>query len=844
MRDVDPDIIKPLVPLSIGLIEKFEKFLSPLIVEEFREDKQSNLWTSINTSITPVSIDSNSSNIYKHLALFSNPVLGTFNVDEMDDDTEKLFVRRNFGVSMSTQWAIGSDAFNIPMSLEAALSRGKVPSEIHDAFKEKELDKRGIPFSKEAFSKKSAQHPEKWAIIDKENNLIHYIEHRNGELQVQPYRKTAVYEPNEIEKKICLVTDRKSLSAAVRQLSQTQNVVYRDQICAFPNTERELKKVPIDRFEVIVGDTLQDIVHFWNRPWLLSRRKRKYINQLWLPTVLATDPIMRAALSLWINTNIWTENGNPKTVDFSTFSLESQDIESIASQFKETLGVFTHAKQYTEPQAPSLAPEHSSFLLEKNPFSSRESSIETRRAQGTQDILELTEPNGLDQRDMNGHWMADFYIEFTHDADRNHEDVIRRMYRNSGFWKLPNRNHLARSMFNRFSRIRKNGFPSVLMKREEKVLKFTLENPESVVASLFYSNNRFVYEDSDPRVQVAIAPYYHAKLSDKGKYLQGVLDLFGDLPFAHEVLRNPYWRAMFDYLSKNTNAEQSGHQTIINKLTKVISRRGSLTSEDQDGIKSVAALVMNEAKKLNLEQKEFPFDKFIQESEDWREKYAESITSTDNQDETEMLDFHFGKEAVRKSLAGLTERNVIQLGVKPRCPSCGLENWTHIDDIHQQPTCQGCRRSFSLHPELTWHYGLNSLIHAAHVRHGTTPVIIVLGQLLDESRDSFLFSPSLNLLNQLPDKPKEVDIACIQDGKFIIGEVKQSMNLFKPDDFDNMAEIAERVKPDIVLFSCLDSQEPSGAIARHIENVQNRLNPLEIDVKWYGLHGLDYCHGV
>ena len=30
LRDVDPDIIKPLVPLSIGLIKKFEKFLSPL----------------------------------------------------------------------------------------------------------------------------------------------------------------------------------------------------------------------------------------------------------------------------------------------------------------------------------------------------------------------------------------------------------------------------------------------------------------------------------------------------------------------------------------------------------------------------------------------------------------------------------------------------------------------------------------------------------------------------------------------------------------------------------------------------------------------------------------------
>ena len=365
-----------------------------------------------------------------------------------------------------------------------------------------------------------------------------------------------------------------------------------------------------------------------------------------------------------------------------------------------------------------------------------------------------------------------------------------------------------------------------------------------LLASLFYSNNRFVYEDSDPRTQIAAAPYYYSDISEEGKSLQGVLDLFGGLTFAYEVLRNPYWRAMFDSLSKNTRAEQSGRQTIINKLTKSISKLGSLTSENQKGIKSVAALVMNEAKKLDLREKELPFDKFVQEAEDWRDKYAESVTLPDNQDEMEMLDFHFGEEAVRRLLTELTERNVIQFGVKPRCPICGLENWIHVDDIRQQPTCQGCRKPFSLHPELTWHYRLNSLIHTAYTRQGTTPVILVLGQLLSESRDSFLFSPSLNLLNQLQGKLAEVDIACIQGGKFIIGEVKQSISLFKPKDFDNIAEVAEKTKPDTVLFSCIDSQQPTNSITKHIERIQSRLSPLEIDVMWYELQSLDYSYGV
>ena len=47
LRDVDPDVIKPLVPLSNELVEKFENFLSPLTIEEFREDNNSKLGTGV-----------------------------------------------------------------------------------------------------------------------------------------------------------------------------------------------------------------------------------------------------------------------------------------------------------------------------------------------------------------------------------------------------------------------------------------------------------------------------------------------------------------------------------------------------------------------------------------------------------------------------------------------------------------------------------------------------------------------------------------------------------------------------------------------------------------------------
>lgn len=846
LHEIDPDIIKSLVPLGPELIEKFEQFLSPLQIEDYKENGQSSSETYVNTRISPISIDMNSLNFANLGGWYGNPAIAAFNVEEMDDNIGKNFILRNFGTYERTNTRHVGRTFYIPISLENVLSGGEVPPEIHDGFK-----KNDIPFSNDVFCKDSVQRHGSWALIDKQNKQRHYIKKMNGKLVIFPETQSFSAEFDKIEKEVFLITDRDSFSDVLLELARSQNIVYRDQICAFPNTERDVDKQEQDRFQVIVGETIKDLVYFWNKPWFLSRWKRAYMNQLWLPTALATDPDMEDVLCAWIGRNSWTERQNSKAVQFVSFSTEEEDLKSIASRFQNKLRWSTNVKCYKEPQTPNFRPEYPLSSLREDPFSDRDNSIEIHRGQGSTNILELTEPNGLDQHDLNGHWMADFYIEFTHDRYGNNDDVIMRMDGHFLLWMLPSRNHLTYSMFDRFSRIKRNSFPSALMKRREKVLKLTLTESESVVKSLFYDSNRHVYTDSDPRAQVTTAPYYHSEVSDKGKYLQGMLELFGNLTFAYEVFRNPYWRSMFDLLSKNPRSEQNAQVSVANKLKKLINRSGPLTFGNQNAIESLATQVVNLARNLSLKQKEFPFKVFTAESEKWRDTFIENVKSTGNYSERDLIGFGFRSEDVKDALSQLTERNIIQIGVRPQCPNCGLTNWYHIDDIRQQLTCQGCRVPFPVHPELTWQYRLNSLVHAAYALHGITPMILVLGQLLDKSRTSFLFSPNLELFVRPQDesfeklKPvAEVDIACIQDGKFIIGEVKQSMSLFREKDFDDMAKIAERTKPDIVLFSCVDRQQPTRFITDQIERIQSKLNPLEIDVQWYELEALDYSYSV
>ena len=840
LRDVDPDVIKPLVRLDDRLVEKIENFLSPLSIEPFREDERANLSTHISTSCEPASINFNSLNTLVFETWYQglwheDPVLGIFNLEEMSDDIGRRFILHNFGTYKPSVISY-QENFVIPKTLESTISAGEVPHEIREAFK-----KGGIPFSEKAFIKGSKKQPDVWAIIDREYSRIHSISRASFGLMILPDTQSFNGPLSGVNKRVFLVIDRESMAETLLELARSRDVVFYNQVSALPNTERDVNSPTNNHFDVIIGSTIQDIIYSWNCPLLVRRRKRGGINHIWLPTELAYDPNMQEALCAWFRSVTFLRGDNPEKLRFVSYSTEERELHDIAEMFRENLRASTLVERFQEPQIPD-------FRAGNSFFTHIGEGMDIHRTQGNEEILELAEPKGLAPHDGNGHWMADFYIEFISDRYSNQEDVGMTATP-SLYWRLPNRNHLAFDMFDKPSRIRRNGFPSVMMQMEERVLRLKLTDADSVVTSLFCHDN-YPWHESDPLTQFAARPYYSTRKSDKGKYLHGVLELFGNLAFACKVLRNAYWRSIFDAFSKNINAEQHAQESIANKLRKLIAQSEPLV-DNSDAIESLSKTVINELKKLDLKQKEFPLEKFMQEAEHWWKKEVGAMSEFKGESEMTMTDLGFGEEDVKRKLRQLTQRNIIQIGVKPQCPTCGMTHWYHVDDVGQHLTCQGCRFQFPLQPELDWHYRLNGLIQATHALHGITPEILVLGQLFDESRTSFLFSPNLDLFDVSQDKSSqrlervaEVDIACIQDGKFIIGEVKQSLDLFKPKDFDIMAEIAKRAKPDVVLFSCMGSPRLKESKLKHMERIKAELGPLGIEVTWYELKPMDYAATV
>jgi len=189
-------------------------------------------------------------------------------------------------------------------------------------------------------------------------------------------------------------------------------------------------------------------------------------------------------------------------------------------------------------------------------------------------------------------------------------------------------------------------------------------------------------------------------------------------------------------------------------------------------------------------------------------------------------------DELKENISVLIARNVFLIGIKPKCNTCGLKNWYHADDIKQKMKCAGCGNIISTTTEEKWFYRLNSLIGNCYNDYNILPVVLVLGQLNKQSKQSFEYESSYELYEEGKDKPlTDLDIVCVSDGKFIIGEVKEKAEGFEMTEVDKLVTIAKNIRPDILLFSSMD-EKPTEKMKKKIEEIKNELKDYEIEVKW------------
>jgi hypothetical protein len=618
------------------------------------------------------------------------------------------------------------------------------------------------------------------------------------------------------KRKEYVVKSEEELTTALSDLNTFDTFVYPSMMCTLPSTaiHNEYNHEE-ENFTVIVGDSINDIVYYWNRVFSLNFHTQTKLNAIWISNYMATNPTVVAGLNTWIKRAVDPGGNGQKTVRFVSFSKSQQELDGIATQILNETHFMKviHAKT-TLPLT--------NFKWDPNLHGIKE-RLYPIRVNGDEAHITVPLPS-LKEGVMGGqHWMTDIYIEF-------HPERFTYIHGINYWWQLPKNNDLAMDLFHTQSRICSNGIPAVLLKRDapsvspypNNKIKIQLLEDSSIFQILIVGDKRPIYT-SDPRSSLAVRPYNNIGRSDKGRYLSGVLDLFSSLYGSYSFLEQRYWRRMFDILSQqNPQKDEVKKQTILNKINKEVKKQKFDTAKSKEWL---AEYILRISKEQSGSGKELPFLSFKKEEEKEIKAYNDNPKNQNK--------FSLNEAELKGDIHDLIESGILATGVRPRCRSCGLASWYHIDETKQILKCKGCGYEFGLRPEQTWYYRLNSLVLEGVSRHYLIPVILALGQLLSDARSSFIWTTSIDLFTgrSFDKQIGDLDIVCIQDGKFIIGEVKNVCSLFSQADFDKMETIARKIRPDKLIFSALE-EKPTPAVAKMISDLADKLQKEEIEVEW------------
>lgn len=624
--------------------------------------------------------------------------------------------------------------------------------------------------------------------------------------------------------KIYKVKDYESLNEALLELGDFKNrSVFPAQICAHTN---HIKDVEYDHrrecFEVIVGDTNEEIAYAWNKILNLNHWLRTRFTQLWVPAEMIMEPAIKDGLAKFINRYTGeVGNNNQHQVNYVTFSLDETKIKEISAYFDGTSFHPKISTRYAEAQLPNFSKHSRLFMMRRG--------LDFVRARSQEEHLVIEQPK-VEEAGMGGqHWFTDFYIEYR--PERN-KTIIGKDY----WWQLPKRNALLSDLrfFNKPARINELGMFSVLMKRkttfdpDEATVVVKIPSDEGVFQGLILGES-YKNISTDPRQGFLSRPFYTTSISLMGKYLRGVLSLFSDLHGAYRLFEERYIRKMFERMS---NMRSTKDQKLIVKTTQELKAKidSGVDLTTEAGLNWLADKTIKISKNIGNKEKSLLFLHFLEEAQNETAEYNK--LNPQNQFEVE-------EDEIKEKLTELIESGILLAGIDVNCPRCGDKNWYHINDVRQNVACAGCGYDFIVPAEQRWSYRLNNMIREAFAEHGTVPVLLVLGQLFMDARSSFMFVPCIDLFTKVEgEEPKlmtDLDIACVMDGKFVIGEVKQSVGLFSQKDFTNMAEVAELLKPDKIIFSSLD-KKPNAFVASEITKLKTKLESLEIEVEWYPIH--------
>jgi hypothetical protein len=297
-----------------------------------------------------------------------------------------------------------------------------------------------------------------------------------------------------------------------------------------------------------------------------------------------------------------------------------------------------------------------------------------------------------------------------------------------------------------------------------------------------------------------------SEISDKGRYLLGVLQLFDSLPEAFEVLMDGFWRDLLQDLGASRVEDRPDLTTQFLTILRKRLRQdtGPLHFESDDELNRLAREALRVA---GMFRKARAFVTYGNLKERWDATIEKWLAQHPMQQAGDDDTYYRDEARLARSVQYLCRREVLFQGREWQCRTCFNRNWVGIDALGRDMTCEVCGRREAAPVSGDWHFRANSFLTNAYREHGTEALLWSLWQLSDRARESFYFVPSLNLWFRYPSSEQqrhdlEIDGVVVVDGRVYMVEATTSATL-TDEEIRRLALAAERIRPNALFIACM-----------------------------------------
>lgn len=571
-------------------------------------------------------------------------------------------------------------------------------------------------------------------------------------------------------------------------------------------------------FCLVIGDSFTDRVSCWNAGLIFDDAQNQTYKTLRVPAPIRSDEGRTVEIGNFLRRWNWIgQHNSPARVVVRSNSLSAADVQEFVVRLQNAamsnVG-FSVIASIDDCCPPDVKRIYSAYQLgNPGPVTTEAAIRDTTTVVSVPKPVQLSYCAGLNPIFSRGYWFVDLAIDRLHDNSRF--DNVREA------WRLPIRRQLVR-MFHDIStsRILRNREVSVRVDADQLIIEVKQPEDSNVFHGILCERSQYQYTDLRASTVKPVA-YKYSAISDKGRYLQGMLGMFGSLNNVEHVLSKHFWRNQF----KNMAAPaQDQHAEVITYLQRRMkAKNGVLLINDDAGWKNLAERVIQKSSRLRVPREKTRYEKLLNA---WKLELNAAIDADDQlKDRREEILLEAPGE-LKRALSFLFECGVFYRGHEWSCRHCSHRNWVGVEWLKEIVACEVCRHEHQLPVDIALDFRLNEFFATCLREHDTMTVAWALCALREESQGCFIFAPQTALFRDYPEKQggkpdRELDVVCIADGRFVIGEAKGRVDFIGQSDIEDLAGAAMELDPDLAILAALSGDR--GLMDQKVQRLRSLL---------------------